>query len=96
MSAMISRRAFAASVVAAPAAFAQVTSGPHFGSLDPQIEALAEASPMALSFLRPQFRDLSAWQPTARAKLFDLLQYAPKQVQADAHVRARVQRERDG
>lgn len=48
---------------------------------------------MALSFLRPQFRDLSAWQPTARAKLFDLLQYAPKQVQADAHVRARVQRD---
>jgi dienelactone hydrolase len=93
MSATLSRRAFAASLVAAPAAFAQVTSGPHFGSLHSQIQSLADASPIELSYLRPEFRDLGAWQRPARAKLFDLLQYVPKQVAAEAQVHSRVQRD---
>jgi dienelactone hydrolase len=95
MSATLSRRAFAASVAAVPAAVAQVpTSGPHLGTLHPEIQSLADSSPLELSFLRPEFRRLQDWQRTSRARLFDLLLYRPAPVQAEPHMIARV--ERDG
>lgn len=93
MSASLTRRAFAASFPFVSAAVAQVpTAGPHFGSLDPQIEALADSSKLELSFLRPEFHNLNAWQQTARARLFELLLYAPAPVQPEPQVISRWQR----
>ena len=94
MSASLTRRAFAASFPFVSAAVAQVqTAGPHFGSLDPQIEALADSSKLELSFLRTEFHNLNAWQRTARARLFELLLYAPAPVQPEPQVISRVQRD---
>ena len=90
----LTRRGFAASLAAGIPAFAQTQEGSQLGSLYPQVQALADASPRELSFLRPEFKDLEAWQKTAREKLFDLLQYRPARVAPDVHVVAR--KERDG
>jgi dienelactone hydrolase len=79
---------------AAGAAAQQPGSGPHLGSLDETVQAVADASPLELSFLRPEFRDLRKWQETARGKLIDLLHYRPARVPFDAQVSSRT--ERDG
>jgi dienelactone hydrolase len=94
MGTTVTRRSFAASALVLPRAFAQVASSPHFGSLHQDIQALADSSPLELSFLHPQFRDLRAWQGRARAKLYDLLLYSPAAVTPDVQGLQRT--ERDG
>lgn len=56
------------------------TTGSHIGNLYPFVQRQADQSPLALSFLRPEFKSLKQWQPRARAKVFELLSYAPQRV----------------
>jgi dienelactone hydrolase len=56
-------------------------TGPHLGNLYPFVQRQADQSPLALSFLRPEFKSLKQWQPRARAKLFELLCYEPAPVE---------------
>jgi dienelactone hydrolase len=89
------RRGFgSALLVAGIPALAQSPAGSQLGSLYPQIQSLADASPLQLSFLRPEFKDLAAWQKVAREKLIDLLQYRPLRVPPEVKVIAK--KERDG
>jgi dienelactone hydrolase len=55
-------------------------TSPHIGNLYPFVQRLADRSPLALSFLRPEFKSLKQWQARARAELFELLSYAPPPV----------------
>jgi dienelactone hydrolase len=55
-------------------------TGSHVGNLYPFAQAQADRSPLALSFLRSEFTNLRDWQPTARAKIFELLLYEPPRV----------------
>jgi len=68
-----SRRDFAAALLASVPVFGQDPAGSQLGNLYPPIQAMADASPLELSFLRPEFRDHRRWQRLAREKLFDLL-----------------------
>lgn len=85
---MPTRRAFTTGIVAAAAPLpatpqtATPAAGPaadesHAGSLYPFIQKLADSSPFALSYLRPEFRDLRQWQTRARARVFERLLYSP-------------------
>jgi dienelactone hydrolase len=65
---------------ALPAQGSPVVSSSHVGNLYPFIQAQAARSKFELSFLRPEFRNLRRWQPIARAKVSELLFYAPPQV----------------
>jgi dienelactone hydrolase len=56
------------------------TVSPHIGNLYPFVQRQADQAPLALSFLRPEFKSLKQWQVRARAKLFELLAYAPPPV----------------
>jgi dienelactone hydrolase len=55
-------------------------TGSHIGNLYPFAQAQAVRSPLSMSFLRPEFTDLRGWQPTARAKILELLLYDPPRV----------------
>ena len=59
---------------------AVVRTGSHIGSLYPFVKGQADRSPLELSFLRPEFKSLQQWQPTARARIFEHLFYAPARV----------------
>lgn len=89
---------------AAPAAGTQKEApvqptGSDVGSLFPFIRSQAVTDP-PLSFTRAEFRDLEAWKRQARAKVRELLQYAPppcdprpevvERVDRGDHVRERV------
>src|SRR4051794_12477103 len=50
--------------------------GSDIGSLYPFVQQQADRSTLELSFLRPEFRDLQAWQTRARATVLDRLFYA--------------------
>jgi len=52
-------------------------TGSHIGSLYPFVQKQADRSPIELSFLRPEFKDLKQWQKRARAKVFEHMFYAP-------------------
>ncbi len=52
-------------------------TGSHLGSLYPFVQGQADRSPLELSFLRPEFKNLQQWQPDARARVFEHLFYAP-------------------
>jgi dienelactone hydrolase len=88
---LLTRRALAAGLLAAPAAFAQ---NAPLGTLYQAIQALADSSPLELSFLKPEFRNLAAYQARARKQLIELLHYRPARVPLDAKVLSR--KERDG
>jgi len=62
----------------------------HIGSLYPFIQKQADRSPLELSFLRPEFRNLAQWQKRARAKVFEHLFYAPPPVAPAAEIVSRV------
>src|ERR1051325_7306451 len=62
-------------VVSAPNLDAFPT-GSDVGSLYPFIQSQARTT-FPLSYLNPQFHDLPAWKKVGRAKLLDLLHYAP-------------------
>jgi dienelactone hydrolase len=70
------------------------TASPHLGSLYPLVQELADTSPLELSYLKPQFKDLRKWQAAARAKLFELLLYSPARVDPQPQLISRT--ERDG
>ena len=76
------------------AAPSPVAPGSHIGNLYPLVRELADESPLALSFLHPQFRDLAAWKRQARARVLDRLFYSPAPV--DPAPRLIRRRERDG
>jgi dienelactone hydrolase len=71
-------------------AFAQ--EPPHLGSLYPPIQALADASPLDLSFLRPEHTNLRKWQTTARRRVFELLSYTPARISPDVAPVKRIDR----
>lgn len=87
----LSRRAFSAGLVAAPAVLAQ---NAPLGTLYPVIQDLADSSPFELSFLKPEFRDHGAYQQRARKQLVELLHYRPAPVTLNAKVLS--SKERDG
>src|SRR5262245_11338540 len=81
----------------AAAQTAMLASGPapdesHLGNLYPFVQQQADSSPVALSFLRPDFRSLQKWQPRARKRVLDSLMYAPGKVPATADVVRRTDR----
>jgi dienelactone hydrolase len=91
-----SRRAFTAALtglVAQVPSPAQASRESELGKLVEPIQAIADSSPLDLSFQRPEFKDLNAWQKIARQQVFALLQYAPPPVAPDAHVIEKVQRD---
>ena len=69
-----------ASGALAPAQAAPADTGAHLGNLYPFVQGQADRSTFELSFLRDEFKDLSSWQRTARARVFDHLFYAPPKV----------------
>jgi dienelactone hydrolase len=55
-------------------------TGSHLGSLYRFVQGQADRSPLELSFLRPEFKNLQQWQQSARARVFEHLFYAPPRV----------------
>jgi dienelactone hydrolase len=55
-------------------------TGSHLGSLYPFIQKQADRSTFELSFLQPRFRQLDAWQKSARARVLEQLFYSPAAV----------------
>ena len=88
----ISRREFLDGVLAGAAmmsrsqAVAPARTGSHLGSLYPFVQRQADRSPIELSFLRSEFRDIRRWQPNARARIFEHLFYSPPPVAPQAEV----------
>jgi dienelactone hydrolase len=88
----LSRRDFAAALLAGVPVLGQDPAGSQLGNLYPPIQAMADASPLELSFLRPEFTDHKRWQRLAREKLFALLHYRPMPISPEVHLRARKER----
>jgi dienelactone hydrolase len=85
----MTRREFEALMLAAgasQAAAGQERTGSHIGSLYPFAQKQADRSPIELSFLKPEFRDLAQWKKRARAKAFEHMFYAPPPVDPAAQV----------
>jgi len=82
----------AAPVSATAPAQAATDESSHIGSLYPFIQKQADRSPLELSFLRSEFRDLKSWQRQARTKIFDQLSYAPPKVDPAPQVIRRTDR----
>ena len=80
------------STLAVARAQAPAPNAPHLGSLYPPVQEIADKSPLDLSFLRPEFKSLGAWQTTARKRVFELMSYTPERVQPEAEVIKRVDR----
>jgi dienelactone hydrolase len=85
---------------AVTAAATTIPSDAELGSLFPFIQSQVPPGPAAMSFRREGYHDLAAWKRAARAKLLDLLHYAPppceprpevvEKVDRGDHVRERV------
>lgn len=82
----------ATNLVGQPGA-ANPSAGSHIGSLYPFVQRQADRSPLELSFLRPEFNDLQAWQTSARAKVLDRFFYEPPRAAPAAEVIGREDRE---
>jgi dienelactone hydrolase len=54
--------------------------------LYPFVQRQADRSPLELSFLEPRFRNLAAWQTTARARVLDQLLYSPPPVSPEPEI----------
>ncbi len=63
--------------------------GPHTGTLDVFIQKLKPQGEVPLSFLREEHAELASWRTTARAKMRELLHYAPEAVDPQAEVVSR-------
>src|SRR5438067_3969974 len=72
-----------------PPAAAPAT-GSDVGSLFPFIQSQAVKADFPLSFLRDEFRDVAAWKRRARARLLELLHYAPPPCEPQAELLERV------
>jgi dienelactone hydrolase len=77
---------------AQPAQAQPAQSGSHIGSLYPFVAKQAERSPLELSYLRPEFKDLGPWQSQARAKVLDHLFYRPAPARPEPQVLRRTDR----
>jgi dienelactone hydrolase len=88
----IRRRDLLAAIPGLAVARAQSSDAPHLGNLYPPIQEIADKSPLDLSFLRPEFKDLARWQAVARKRVFELMSYTPQKVQPDAEVVRRIDR----
>ena len=64
-------------------------NGPHTGTLDVFIQKLKPQGEVPLSFLKDEHGDLAAWKAKARAKMLELLHYAPEKVDPNAEVVSR-------
>lgn len=67
-----------------------VPTASDVGSLFPFIQSQAVEGEFPLSFLNPRFDSLPAWTPTARARLLELLHYAPPSCDPAAETVERV------
>ena len=74
---LLSQASFALRDAAPPQAPAPAPDSPHIGNLYPFVQRQADRSRLELSFLHPQFRDLTPWQKVARARVFEQLFYSP-------------------
>jgi dienelactone hydrolase len=77
---------------AAAAATPPGKTGSHIGSLYPFVQKQADRSPVGMSFLRPDFRDLKQWQRNARARVFEHMFYAPPPAEPQPQVVWRTDR----
>src|SRR3954462_10778496 len=66
--------------------------GSDIGSLYPFVQQQADRSTLELSFLRPEFSDLPAWQTRARTTVLARLFYAPPAIAPAAQVIKREER----
>jgi dienelactone hydrolase len=64
-------------------------TGPHTGTLDVFIQKLKPQGEVPLSFLKDEHRDLATWKAKARAKMLELLHYAPEKCDPQAEVVSR-------
>lgn len=64
--------------------------GAQAGTLYPFLAATADASPLELSFLQDCFPNLDVWKDQARAKVHELLRYAPPTCDPRAEVLERT------
>jgi dienelactone hydrolase len=78
---------------AAAAAAPPAATGSDIGSLFPFVKSQVVTGEFPLSFLRPEFTDLPAWKRQARAKVLELLHYAPPRPELRAETVERVERE---
>lgn len=65
---------------------------PHIGNLYPFVQKQADRSPLELSFLQPQYRNLESWQKLARTRVLACLCYSPPAVAPAAEVVRRTDR----
>jgi dienelactone hydrolase len=63
--------------LATQAAAGAAPTGSHVGSLFPFIRSQAVTGEFPLSFLQPRFQSVEGWKDSARARVLDLLHYAP-------------------
>jgi dienelactone hydrolase len=71
---------------------AEAATGSHIGNLYPFVQRQADRSPVSMSFLKPEFRDVKQWQKVARAKVFEHMFYAPPPVEQRPDVIRRTDR----
>jgi len=64
-------------------------TGPHTGTLDVFIQKLKPQGEVPLSFLQDEHGDLAVWKTKARAKMLELLHYAPEPCEPRAEVLSR-------
>src|SRR5262245_49207361 len=75
-----------------------VAAGPspdesHIGNLYPFVQQQADSAPVALSFLRPEFRDLKKWQARARPRVMERLLYSPAPVKPEPNIIRKTDRD---
>jgi dienelactone hydrolase len=68
------------------------STGSDIGSLYPFVQKQADRSQLELSFLRPEFLDLQAWQSKGRARVLEHLFYTPAVVSPAPDVIRRTDR----
>ncbi len=71
-------------------AWSRPDSGSDIGSLYPFVKSQAVTGEFPLSFLQEEFSDLRAWKAKARAKVLELLHYAPPACDPRAEIVERV------
>lgn len=65
--------------------------GPHLGTLAPFVRSQTVCE-FPLSYLRPEFQDVAAWERVARGKVLELLHYSPPACDPQAETLERVDR----
>jgi dienelactone hydrolase len=84
------RPADLSALMQAPAA---AKDSPHIGNLYPFVQQQADRSRLELSFLAPGFRNLAAWQKTARTRVLDHLFYSPPSIAPEPEIVRRTEKQ---